>query len=77
MLANSGKSRRFPWTSLSNRILDIAQLNQVKVLYRLDEELDLRGQPGGSGRLYDECRWLSCEHCLLAHYPSHQISISL
>jgi len=61
MLAGSGKSRRFPWSSLSNRICDIAQLNQIKVLYHLDQELDLRGQPGGVGQVYDECQYLCRE----------------
>lgn len=76
MLANSGKSRPFPWASLSNRILDIAQLNHVKVLYRLDEELDLRGQPGVPGKTYVECTWVYCEHCSVCSYSSHHITIS-
>jgi len=55
MLANSGKSRRFPWASLSRRIYDIAQLNQIKILYYLDTQLDLRGISGATGQAYDEC----------------------
>ena len=56
LLANSNKSRRWPWMSINYRIFDVIQLNQIKVLYNLDEELDLRGQPGGQGRVYEECK---------------------
>jgi hypothetical protein len=42
--------------SLNYRICDVTQLIQVKVLYRIEKELDLRCQPCGTGRVYDECR---------------------
>ena len=55
MLANSGKSRRFPYVSLSNRICDIAQLNQIKILYGLEKELNLDDE-SGTGQSFDECK---------------------
>jgi hypothetical protein len=56
MLANAKKSRRWPWMSINHRICDVAQLNQVKVLYHIEKELDLRGQPSETGCIYDECK---------------------
>lgn len=35
------KSRKHPYTSLAHRAHDIAQLNQIKLIYNLTEELDL------------------------------------
>ena len=55
LLAASGKSRRSPYVSISHRICDLAQLNQIKVVYDLEESLDLRGPSGKSGDSYDNC----------------------
>jgi hypothetical protein len=57
LLANSCKSRRYPYTSLSHCICDMAQLNQIKILYDLEKELDLDSQSGVTGQLYDECKY--------------------
>jgi hypothetical protein len=57
LLANSSKSRRFPYVSLSRRICDIAQLNSIKVIYGLTKELDLSdGQSSvAKGQAYPQC----------------------
>lgn len=36
------KSRRFPWASIDRRILELAQLYQIKAIYSLAQTLDLR-----------------------------------
>ncbi|KAF7372213.1 Transposase family Tnp2 protein [Mycena venus] len=36
------KSRRFPWASIDRRILELAQLFQIKAIYSLSKTLDLR-----------------------------------
>lgn len=56
MLANANKSRRWPWMSLNHRICDVAQLDQVKVLYGLEKELNLRGECHEKEHFFDECR---------------------
>lgn len=35
------KSRKHPYSILAHRIRDVAQLNQLKVVYHLEKELDL------------------------------------
>ncbi|KAG9122347.1 hypothetical protein FRC07_001330 [Ceratobasidium sp. 392] len=40
-LARSQKSRRFPFSSLDRRVLEVAQLSQIKAMYRLGDELSL------------------------------------
>jgi hypothetical protein len=56
LLASSGKSRRSPYISISYRICDMAQLNQIKVFYNLGKALDLNGQSGTTDILYHECK---------------------
>lgn len=41
-LARSNKSRRYPYASLDRRVLQVAQLSQLKLLYGLRKELELR-----------------------------------
>lgn len=36
------KSRRHPWASIDRRILELAQLFQIKAIYSLSTALDLR-----------------------------------
>jgi hypothetical protein len=36
------KSRRYPWASIDRRILELAQLFQIKAIYSLSTALDLR-----------------------------------
>jgi hypothetical protein len=55
-LAASGKSRRSPYMSLTYRICDIAQLNQIKIIYDLEGELDLQGESGMMGKSFGECK---------------------
>ncbi|KAJ7258553.1 hypothetical protein C8J57DRAFT_1073613 [Mycena rebaudengoi] len=43
-LVTAVKSRKHPFTSLAHRIRDVAQLSQIKLLYRLSDELDLRAE---------------------------------
>ncbi|KAJ7168417.1 hypothetical protein C8R43DRAFT_1085761 [Mycena crocata] len=45
------KSRRYPWASIDRRILELAQLFQIKAIYSLSKTLDLRRHP----------------HCVLIH----------
>ncbi|KAG9121616.1 hypothetical protein FRC07_002362 [Ceratobasidium sp. 392] len=40
-LARSQKSRRFLFSSVDQRVLEIAQLSQIKAMYRLGDELNL------------------------------------
>ncbi|QRV84668.1 Transposase family tnp2 [Ceratobasidium sp. AG-Ba] len=40
-LARATKSRRFPYSALDRRVLEIAQLGQIKLIYGLTDELDL------------------------------------
>jgi hypothetical protein len=40
-LARANKSRRYPYSSLNRRVLQLAQLSQIKHSYGLAEELDL------------------------------------
>ncbi|QRV77922.1 Transposase family tnp2 [Ceratobasidium sp. AG-Ba] len=40
-LARSGKSKRYPYASLDRRVLEIAHLAQIKLIYGLGDELDL------------------------------------
>jgi hypothetical protein len=56
MLARSGKSQRFLWASLSYRIHGTAQLNQIKIVYQLDKQLNIRGVSSATGQVYDECK---------------------
>jgi hypothetical protein len=56
LLATSGKSRRDPFVSLSRRIRDIAQLNQIKVKYNLTSALDLNGGVVTTGESYLQCK---------------------
>ncbi|KAJ7097464.1 hypothetical protein C8R44DRAFT_835053 [Mycena epipterygia] len=39
------KSRRYPWASIDRRILELAQLFQLKAIYSLSKSLDLRHHP--------------------------------
>ncbi|KAG9092634.1 hypothetical protein FS749_015554 [Ceratobasidium sp. UAMH 11750] len=54
-LARSLKSRRFPFSSLDRRVLAVAQLSQIKSMYRLEDELNLeqRHQNVITGTRYD------------------------
>ncbi|KAI0264689.1 hypothetical protein BC834DRAFT_825984, partial [Gloeopeniophorella convolvens] len=38
------KSRKHPYICLNHRVRDIAQLNQIKLLYNLTDQLDLSEQ---------------------------------
>ncbi|KAG8769521.1 hypothetical protein FRC12_004906 [Ceratobasidium sp. 428] len=40
-LARSQKSRRFPFSSLDRRVLEVAQLSQIKTMYCLGDKLNL------------------------------------
>ncbi|QRV79766.1 Transposase family tnp2 [Ceratobasidium sp. AG-Ba] len=40
-LARATKSRRFPYSALDRRVLEVAQLGQIKLIYGLTDELDL------------------------------------
>lgn len=40
-LARASKSRRYPYSSLNRRVLQTAQLSQIKLIYGLTERLDL------------------------------------
>jgi hypothetical protein len=56
LLARSSKSRQSPYVSISHRICDITQLNQIKVIYNLTKELDLRDESSvAKGQVYDQC----------------------
>ena len=55
LLAMSGKSRRHPFVSLSRRIRDIEQLNQVKVKYNLADTLNLRRNNATTSESYTQC----------------------
>ncbi|KAJ7937868.1 hypothetical protein B0H13DRAFT_2302339 [Mycena leptocephala] len=52
------KSRRFPWASIDRRILELAQLFQLKTIYSLSTTLDLR-----------PCQKLEKSGMSLAAYP--------
>lgn len=41
-LARANKSRRFPFKSINRRVLQVAQLSQIKLSYGLTDSLDLR-----------------------------------
>ncbi|KAJ7774069.1 hypothetical protein B0H16DRAFT_1713902 [Mycena metata] len=50
------KSRKFPFASLAHRLRDVAQLNQIKLLYGLTDELNLSAdkEVGETGRAFDD-----------------------
>ncbi|KAJ7218476.1 hypothetical protein GGX14DRAFT_533319 [Mycena pura] len=52
------KSRRYPWASIDRRILELAQLFQIKAIYSLSKTLDLRRR-----------RKLETSGTALAEYP--------
>jgi hypothetical protein len=47
--------------SISHRICDMAQINQIKVIYNLGDELDLSDQSGQTGLSYSECKCLQID----------------
>jgi hypothetical protein len=53
-LARANKSRRYPYSSINRRVLQVSQLSQIKLSYGLAEELDLeeRQQNIASGIQY-------------------------
>jgi hypothetical protein len=40
-IARANKSRRYPYSSINRRVLQLSQLSQIKLSYGLTEELDL------------------------------------
>jgi len=57
LLAASTKSRRKPFISLSRRICDIAQLNQIKIKYDFRDELNLRAPVANKDKSYFQCEF--------------------
>lgn len=52
------KSRRYPFTSIDHRVRDIAQLDQIKLIYNLTCELNLGDWKDAetSGHIYEACK---------------------
>lgn len=59
-LLPSIRSRKHPFSSINHRVRDIAQLNQIKLLYHLTEELDLSDHQNElvTGEQYPACEYL-------------------
>lgn len=53
-------SRKHPYTSMAHRLRDIAQLNQIKLVYGLTNELDLSDSRDAedSGMHLTDCEFL-------------------
>lgn len=51
-------SRKYPYTSMASRLRDVAQLNQIKLVYGLTRELDLSDshEAETSGRHLADCK---------------------
>ncbi|KAJ7701405.1 hypothetical protein B0H17DRAFT_924520, partial [Mycena rosella] len=60
------KSRRHPWASIDHRILELAQLFQLKAVYSLSTSLDLRHRRKleKSGMALTACESFIYELCL-------------
>lgn len=56
------RSRRFPYASLNRYVLDLARLNQIRLLYNLQATLPLRLTPKEPGKIYNKCKSLSMLH---------------
>lgn len=54
-IARANKSRRYPYSSINRHVLQLSQLSQIKLLYRLTEELDLEDRQSNiaTGTRYD------------------------
>jgi hypothetical protein len=57
------RSRSAPWANLNNLVLHKAYLEQLGVLYDLDEELSsvkrAKGSLSRTEFVYDGCKWLA------------------
>jgi hypothetical protein len=69
LLATSRKSRRDPFVSLSRRIRDIVQLNQIKVKYNLADQLNLGVDVVTPGKSYIQCELLRGLFNNVVHIP--------
>jgi hypothetical protein len=69
LLANSGKSRRDPFISLSRRIRDIEELKLISLKYNLTDILNLDKTIVDAGRAYSQCSLLHALFNDAAHIP--------
>lgn len=69
-LLPSIKSRKYPFTSLDHRVRDIAQLDQLKLLYGLSGELDLSDRRDAEirGKKYVGCKSFFVRYIILLSY---------
>lgn len=54
-IARANKSRRYPYSSINRRVLQVSQLSQIKLMYGLTEELNLEARRSAlaTGTRYD------------------------
>jgi hypothetical protein len=73
-LVRAAKSKKHPYTSIAYRLLDIAQLNQVKIIYNLSSALNLSEQKDAEtkGTRFANCEIFELVYTLDSE-PLHQI----
>ena len=58
------RSRRYPYTSLDNYVVDRARLTHITLIYNLTDELHFgRVRPQGSHTSIPECKSYTCGCC--------------